>query len=56
MANTKLNVIGGTHADLTGGGMIVIGGASGANLALDSNDIMARSNGSATSLNLNANG
>ncbi len=54
--STRLHVLGGTDVSTTGGGYVTIGSDSGNNIALDSNEIMARSNGAAATLNLNANG
>jgi hypothetical protein len=53
---TKLHVDGGTDASPTGGGYFVIGSVGGANLALDNNEIMARNDGVASPLFLNASG
>jgi len=52
----KLHVTGGTDAAPAGGGFIVSGSVSGANIAIDDNEIMARSNGAASNLFLNHNG
>jgi uncharacterized protein (DUF2345 family) len=52
----KLHIAGGTDAELASGGFLVIGSATGANLALDDNEIMARSNGGKSPLYLQANG
>jgi len=52
----KLHVDGGTDVSPTGGGYVVFGSTAGANLALDNNEIMARNDGAASSLFLNASG
>jgi hypothetical protein len=52
----KLQVSGGADASPAGGGFIVSGSVSGANIAIDDNEIMARSNGAASNLFLNHNG
>ncbi len=49
----RLHVMGGTNADLAGGGYILTGQQTGVNLVMDNNDIMARNNGVAAPLNLN---
>lgn len=53
---TRLHLGGGSDVSATGGGYLTIGGLTGANLAVDSNEIMARSNGSVATLALNAEG
>lgn len=52
----KLHVAGGSDASLGGGGFIVTGSTTGANISIDDNEIMARSNGAASDLFLNHNG
>jgi hypothetical protein len=52
----KLHLTGGTDAVINGGGYIIAGATSGLNLAIDNNEIMARSNGTTASLTLNADG
>jgi hypothetical protein len=52
----NLHVVGGTDAKLNTGGFIVTGPITGANLAIDNNEIMARDNGSAAPLYLNTDG
>jgi hypothetical protein len=52
----KVHVTGGSDANLGGGGYLVNGLSTGANLVLDDNEIMARNNGAVASLFLNANG
>jgi hypothetical protein len=53
---TKIHVVGGSDASPAGGGYIVTGSISGANVVVDENEIMARSNGAASNLFLNHNG
>jgi hypothetical protein len=55
---SKLNVVGGDDAELTGGsnGYIMNGPANGFNLVMDNNEIMARNNETASFLHLNYNG
>jgi hypothetical protein len=52
----KLHIAGGTDAELASGGFLVIGSVTGANLALDGNEIMARNNGGESPLHLQADG
>jgi hypothetical protein len=52
----KLQVLNGTDASPAGGGYIVAGSTSGANVVIDENEIMARSNGATSALFLNHNG
>jgi hypothetical protein len=54
--DVKLHVNGGSDVALAGGGFIQSGESTGANIAIDNNEIMARNNGSATTLYLNADG
>jgi len=51
-----LLAVGGADSEPGSGGVIVIGDDSGANLSLDRNEIMARNNGSTSTLYLNADG
>jgi hypothetical protein len=51
-----LQVAGGTDASLSGGGNIVVGQIGAANIVMDNNEIMARNNGAASTLILNAPG
>jgi hypothetical protein len=52
----KLHVFGGTDVAPGGGGYIVAGSTNTANIAIDDNEIMARTNGAASGLTLNNNG
>ena len=52
----KLHVVDGSDAAPSGGGFIVTGFTTGANIAIDDNEIMARDNGAASALFLNHNG
>jgi hypothetical protein len=55
--SVMLHVRGGGDADLTdASGFVVIGNVDGDNLVMDSNEIMARSNGARAGLHLQANG
>ena len=54
--NTPLRVEGGADAGPAGGGFLVLGPTSGSNLALDNEEIMARNNGSVSTLRLNNDG
>lgn len=53
---TMLHVAGGTDASLGGGGFIQSGLASALNIVMDDNEIIARNNGAASPLFLNAEG
>ena len=53
---SRLHVGGGSDVTPAGGGFVTIGNASGSNIAIDSNEIMARNNGTAATLALNAEG
>jgi hypothetical protein len=53
---TRLDVAGGSDASLSGGGYVQVGTASGASLAVDDNEIMARNNGAVSPLYLNQDG
>lgn len=52
----RLHVNGGSDLTLTSGGNIISGSLSGANLAMDDNEIMARNDSTAATLYLNNNG
>ena len=54
--NAPLHVVGGSDASLGGGGTFVLGAVSGLNMAFDGNEIVARNNGAASPLFLNADG
>lgn len=55
--NSKLVITGGADASLTNDlGFLILGDINGVNLALDSNEIMARNNGTATDLILQRDG
>ncbi len=51
-----VQVAGGTDSAPAGGGYLVLGSTSGANISMDNNEIMARNNGAAATLALNAAG
>jgi hypothetical protein len=51
-----LHVKGGADAKLGEGGYVVVGNTGSENIAIDTNEIMARSNGAASTLYLNADG
>ncbi len=53
---TRVHVEGGTDAALGGGGYLTLGPTAGGNLAIDDNEIMARSAGVTSTLHLNHNG
>ncbi len=53
---TKLHITGGTDSAPTGGGFLVLGDTTGANISIDNNEIMARTNGVTSPLFLNNNG
>jgi hypothetical protein len=55
-AEAKLHVAGGTDSTGGGGGFIVIGSTTGPNMSIDNNEIMARNNGVAAALAINADG
>lgn len=48
--------LGTDDASLNGGGLIIAGAESGQNISIDQNEIMARNNGAASTLHLNAEG
>jgi hypothetical protein len=52
----RLHVVGGPDAEPGSGGAVVIGTPSGANLAFDANEIMARNSGAVSTLFLNNDG
>ncbi|MEL7450127.1 MAG: tail fiber domain-containing protein [Pseudomonadota bacterium] len=53
---TRLQITGGTDVDLPGGGYLTLGNTTGSNIAIDTNEIMARNNGGTATLALNAQG
>ncbi len=53
---TRLHVKGGNDVSPSGGGYLTLGDTAGTNIAIDTNEIMARNNGAAATLALNANG
>lgn len=53
---TRLHVEGGSDAEPVSGGFVTIGSTTGANIAIDNNEIMARTNGVASTLYLNFDG
>lgn len=53
---TRLHIVGGTDAATAGGGYIVTGDVGAVNLVIDNNEIIARNNGSVSTLFLNADG
>lgn len=52
----RLHIEGASDVSLAGGGGVIVGSLSSANVAMDGNEIMARNNGGTASLNLNAEG
>ncbi len=52
-SNGVLQVKGGSDVSLAGGGQLIVGATTGGNLAMDSNEIMARNNGAPATLYLN---
>jgi hypothetical protein len=52
----RVHIQGGTDAEPSAGGFLQIGASSGANLALDDNELMARNNGQQATLYLNDDG
>lgn len=56
LPEVKLHVSGGSDTSLGGGGFLQLGPTTGANLSIDTNEIMARNNGAASLLALNAEG
>jgi hypothetical protein len=55
-ASYRLHVAGGTDVEPTSGGYIVAGLSTATNVAIDNNEIMARNNGTAATLAINADG
>ncbi|MEO1576219.1 MAG: tail fiber domain-containing protein, partial [Pseudomonadota bacterium] len=53
---TRLHVDGGTDVSPAGGSYLMLGNESGSNIALDNNEIMARSGGAVAPLSLNVEG
>lgn len=53
---TRLHLGAGSDVTPAGGGYLTVGGITGTNIAVDSNEIMARNNGTAATLALNAEG
>ncbi len=54
--DVPLAVVGGSDSTPTGGGFAVFGSTTGANVSIDSNEIMARNNNATATLALNASG
>ena len=54
--DVRLHVEGGSDASPAGGGYAQFGSTTGSNVVIDTNEIMARNNGSTRSLSLNADG
>ncbi len=54
--SAKVSVVGGDDVELNSGGTVVVGATSSFNLAFDPDDIQARNNGAASTLNLNRDG
>ena len=52
----RLHIDGGTDSEPASGGFVVVGPTSGANITIDNNEIMARSNGAPATLFLNNDG
>ena len=52
----RLHITGGPDTAVAGGGFLVMGSTAGANLSIDNNEIMARNNGAAAPLAINADG
>ena len=53
---TRLHVKDGSDVSPSGGGYLTLGDTGGTNIAIDTNEIMARNNGAVATLALNANG
>lgn len=53
---TRMHIAGGTDASAAGGGFLVAGSIAGGNLVIDNNELMARNNGAAATLAINAEG
>ena len=56
LPDVRLHVVGGSDAEFTGGGFIQAGDTASANVVIDNNEIMARSNGAISTLFLNNDG
>jgi len=54
--STKLHILGGSDVNPLGGGYLTLGSDSSLHIAMDNNEIMARNNGTAAQLALNAQG
>lgn len=52
----RLQIVNGTDSEPVGGGFLVLGGTTGANISIDDNEIMARNNGAVSTLYLNNDG
>ena len=52
----KVNIASGTDVDISGGGYLVLGSVTGTNLAIDTNELQARSNGTASTFYINNGG
>jgi len=52
----KLHIISSSDTEPGGGGFLVLGSTTGANISMDNNEIMARNNGATATLFLNADG
>jgi hypothetical protein len=52
----KLHIVGGTDAELGGGGYLILGQTNAGNMAIDDNEILARNNGQKSTLHLQASG
>lgn len=53
---SRVHIGGGTDVSPSGGGFLIMGSINTSNIAIDNNEIMARNNGAATTLALNAEG
>jgi len=53
---TRLQITGGGDANLAGGGYLTMGSAGGRNMVMDNNEILARDDGSVSTLHLQAEG
>ncbi len=51
-----ISAVGGSDSEPESGGILVVGSNTGANISIDNNEIMARNNGSTSTLFLNADG
>ncbi len=54
--DAAMAVVGGSDTEPAGGGFLVLGSVAGLNVSIDNNEIMARNNGAAATLALNADG